>query len=279
MKNHILILLIFATNLLSSHIHAQNTQTNTRLTTDNSFGIFELFDGMTLYNHRTYKVNDTNAEYIPMGITPFTVKISDDRNSLVIKDVIKTLQLRKTKMPGEFSVRSFGDKYFKATASKFLEDGSLQIFFSYKNVRGPRGSYVEHYQLAGLGLKTVEYEISKGENSAFNVYYETAEEHKKTSGTDVSYPRIISVGETARAGNSSFRFLAGEQTNIKITTVPTVGKGKFYVTLYDIDGEVIKEVAGRETLTLSHVIPVNGFYYISTMVEKGDQLKITLEED
>jgi len=277
MKNHILILLIFAISLLSIHTHAQNTQTNPGLTTDNSFGILELFDGMTLYNHRVYRVDAAPKEYISMDMAvPFTVKISDDRNTLIIKDVIHTLQLRKTKIPGELKARS---NYYKVTATKLLEDGSLQIFYGHRNVRGPRGSYVEHYQLAGLGLKTVDYEISKGENSAFIVYYETADEHKKTSGTDVSYPRIISVGETALAGNSSFRFLAGEQTNIKITTVPAVGKGKTYVTLYDIDGEVIKEVAGRGTLTLSHVIPVNGFYYISTMVDKGDKLKITLDEE
>jgi len=277
MKNHILILLIFATSLLSIHTHAQNTQTNPGLTTDNSFGILELFDGKVLFENR--KHFKEKGQYYFVNYVPFNdaeklvINKSKDGKSITINQGIQfQVTIYKTKKPGVFEhskrYKHHVGKYSfgrKVDSIKFHENGSLEI-------HEKDGSRL--FEIAGIGLK-----MTWGSGNSYYHYYETEEEHKKTSGTGNSYPRIISLGETALAGNSSFRFLAGEQTNIKITTVPTVGKGKFYVTLYDIDGEVIKEVAGRETLTLSHVIPVNGFYYISTMVEKGDQLKITLEED
>jgi hypothetical protein len=67
-------------------------------------------------------------------------------------------------------------------------------------------------------------------------------------------------------------------TKIQITAVSTGKNGQAYVTLYGIDGELIKEAEIKGALSLSYVIPEDGFYYISTMVEKGGELKITLEE-
>lgn len=137
------------------------------------------------------------------------------------------------------------------------------------NVRGSGGSYIKHYKLAGLGLHKVNYEISRGEDSGYLIYYETGQERKKTSGEDDPYPRIISVEETAYAGNNSFRCSDGEDSKMKVTAIPTGRNGKAYGTLYDLNGTMLKQTKGVGTLTLSIALPENGFHYIITMIDQA----------
>ncbi len=273
MKTYILIVLIVASNLFSTHTFAQDSQTSKVQTADNSFGILELFDGIRLYHNRSYAKEYNFTNHVPFNeAEKLQINKSRDGKSVTItQGSWLQVTIYKTKTPGvynhskRFSYQISKYRYSgKVESIKFLNNGALQI-----NVKN-RNSIV--LDIAGLGLK-----LSSENNIA---YYETEDEHKKSSLEDFQRPRIISLGETINAWDSAFRFAAIEGTLIKITAVNHEKNiGNAYVTLYGINGEVVKRVEGKDAFSLTHKIPETGFYYISTMKDDKSFVKITLTEE
>lgn len=295
------LILVIVCGLMGSAFCQQSTANIGNTDADNSFGILELFDGVPLYLNRVYsnlERADSNLDDLDnrayVGLdggyswdTPLIIKKSIDGNTLTIqKGARYTIELHKTKIPGEFKVpNKFGNKGSKKRdiSAKIVADGSLQ--FSYTEKFPSRNVYIyEYYEISGLCLKVssriMDPHLMNKDIRKTN-YYETKEEHEKTSHP---YPiqkdlRIISLGETAEALNSNFRFAAAGDTKIKITALNTRNTGDMYVTLYGIDGEVIKETEGKGTLNIFFKIPEDGFYYISTMKDDENRLLITLTEE
>lgn len=282
------LILIILYGLMESAFCQQSTANRVNTDTDNSFGILELFDGVPLYLNRVYDKKDhlQNRAYVPLHeVDALIIKKGIDGNSLIIKRAppyAYTIELHKTKIPGEFKIRKkFGNEYSRKRdiSAKILADGSFQFFYTEKFPFRNVYSY-EYYEISGLGLKFRYHRIDpnlKAKESTGTYYYETKNEHEKTGNQ--GDPRIISLGETAEALNTNFRFAAAGGTKIKITTLNTRNNGNAYVTLYGIDGEIVKEAEGKGTLNISYKIPEDGFYYISTMKDDEDQLLITLTEE
>jgi hypothetical protein len=285
-----MLILVIVCGLMSPVYCQQSTSNATTTDVDNSFGILELFDGVPLYLNRVYNSALDNfdiRDYVPLeghyvSDSPLIIKKSIDGNTLTIQKGSRyTIALHKTKIPGEFRVpNKFGYKSSKKRdiSAKILADGSLQ--FSYTEKFPSRNVYkYDHYEILGFGVRISSRIMDShliNKDIRITNYYETKEEHEKTDFQRSL--RIISLGETAEALNSYFRFAARGGTYIKITIHNTRNKGNAYVTLYGVDGEVIKETEGKGTLDIFYRVPEDGFYYISTMKDDEDELLITLTE-